>query len=402
MSEKRRDNKKRILRTGESQRQDGRYAYKYIDIKGKTRFIYSWRLEETDKLPKGKRPCEALRIAEKHIQQETDKGLIPDGDGLTVVELVERYASQKVGVKTKTKLAYEWAIRYLEKDDFGYVKISKIKQSDAKEFCMKLQNEGKKSSTVKSFKGVLKPAFQMAIDDDLLLKNPFCFKTNTIIVNNSQKRVALTDDQEKRFMDYIKNSRFSIHYDAIYILLHTGMRISEFCGLTFKDIDLTEKTIDINHQLLRKPNSGPYGGAYVEATKSKSGTRILPMTDDVVVCFKNLLKNRPSPKIEPMVNGKTGFINLNRKGKPTTAVDWQQYFVRIVRSYNKSHTVQLPQITPHICRHTYCSRQARSGMSPKALQYLMGHSSISITLNTYTHLSLENIAEEVARCQNFS
>ena len=59
----------------------------------------------------------------------------------------------------------------------------------------------------------------------------------------------------------------------------------------------------------------------------------------------------------------------------------------------------MPVITPHVCRHTYCSNMAKSGMNPKALQYLMGHSDISVTLNTYTYVNLEDAREEVARIQ---
>ena len=56
-------------------------------------------------------------------------------------------------------------------------------------------------------------------------------------------------------------------------------------------------------------------------------------------------------------------------------------------------------ITPHVCRHTYCSNQAKAGMNPKTLQYLMGHSDIGVTLNTYTHLGLEDAAAEMARME---
>ena len=56
-------------------------------------------------------------------------------------------------------------------------------------------------------------------------------------------------------------------------------------------------------------------------------------------------------------------------------------------------------ITPHVCRHTYCSNQAKAGMNPKTLQYLMGHSDIGVTLNTYTHLGLEDAAEELRRME---
>ena len=65
--------------------------------------------------------------------------------------------------------------------------------------------------------------------------------------------------------------------------------------------------------------------------------------------------------------------------------------------YLLSRKVQMPKITPHVCRHTFCSNMAKSGMNPKALQYLMGHSDIGVTLNTYTHLELDDAQKELER-----
>ena len=81
MSEKRRDNKNRILRNGESQRKDGRYAYKYTDATGKQQFVYSWKLEKTDKLPEGKRDCLSLREKEKQILRDLDDQIAPPWRG---------------------------------------------------------------------------------------------------------------------------------------------------------------------------------------------------------------------------------------------------------------------------------------------------------------------------------
>ncbi len=79
------------------------------------------------------------------------------------------------------------------------------------------------------------------------------------------------------------------------------------------------------------------------------------------------------------------------------ALHWEHYFKHILEKYNSIYRIPLPKITPHVCRHTYCSNMAKSGMNPKALQYLMGHSDIGVTLNTYTHLSYEDAKEEVDR-----
>lgn len=116
MSEKRRDNKKRILRDGESQRSDGMYMYRYTDINGKTKSIYSWRLVETDVTPEGKRDKASLRELEKAVQKELSEGIAPDGGGYTVLGLVKKYTSLKTGVKQTTRAGYGTVINLLKKD----------------------------------------------------------------------------------------------------------------------------------------------------------------------------------------------------------------------------------------------------------------------------------------------
>lgn len=69
--------------------------------------------------------------------------------------------------------------------------------------------------------------------------------------------------------------------------------------------------------------------------------------------------------------------------------------------YNEIYRVQIPNITPHVCRHTYCSNQAKAGMNPKTLQYLMGHSDISVTMNVYMHIGLEDAEKELRQMEEF-
>ena len=85
---------------------------------------------------------------------------------------------------------------------------------------------------------------------------------------------------------------------------------------------------------------------------------------------------------------------------PMVALHWEKYMQHVVAKYNKIYRVQLPKITPHVCRHTFCSNMAKSGMSPKTLQYIMGHSDISVTLNTYTHVQFDDAKEELLRVSN--
>ena len=397
MSEKRRDNRNRILRNGESQRKDGRYAFKYIDATGKPQFVYSWKLEKTDKLPTGKRDDLSLREKEKLIQKDIDDQIVPRGGEMTVEELVRKYLMQKTGVRHNTEANYNFVLNIIKKEEFGKRRIDKVKQSDAKCWLIKLQQDGRGYSSIHSIRGVVRPAFQMAVDDDLIRKNPFEFQLATVVVNDSVTREAITRKQERAFLEFVASDKhFCKYYDGIYILFKTGLRISEFVGLTLADVDMKNRKININHQLQRKRNME----YIIEDTKTSGGTRVVPMTDDVYECFKRIIANRKKPKVEPMICGKSGFLYLDKNDMPMVALHWEKYFQHICEKYNSIYKVQMPKIMPHVCRHTFCSNMAKSGMNPKTLQYIMGHSDIGVTLNTYTHIGFEDAQEELQRVAN--
>ncbi len=278
----------------------------------------------------------------------------------------------------------------------GYTKILEDAGADAKLFLIKLQQDGKGYSTVKTVRGVLRPAYQMAVDDDLLYKNPFNFQLAGVVVNDSVTREAITRDQMKKFLKFVHDDNcYCKYYEVVYILFHTGMRISEFCGLTISDIDFEHHLINIDHQLQRCADMT----LVIQETKTHAGARKIPMTADVEQCFRAIIEDRPTPMYERVVDGHSGFLFLDKDCLPEVALHWENRFSRMVKRYNDIYRVQMPSITPHVCRHTYCSNQAKAGMNPKTLQYLMGHSEIGVTLNTYTHLGLEDAAEELHRME---
>ncbi|MBQ9452021.1 MAG: tyrosine-type recombinase/integrase [Desulfovibrio sp.] len=123
------------------------------------------------------------------------------------------------------------------------------------------------------------------------------------------------------------------------------------------------------------------------------------MPEDVAECFQAILEDREKPRVEKMVDGYSGFLFLDKNGMPLVAMHWEHRFNHMVARYNEIFRIQLPNITPHVCRHTYCSNMAKSGMNPKTLQYLMGHSEIGVTLNTYTHLGLEDAVDEIRKME---
>lgn len=394
MSEKRKDNRGRILRNGEIQESSGRYRYKYVDAFGDAKYVRSWRLDIHDPVPAGKKMEPSLKELEKRIAADMIDQIVPEGGRLTVSDLVEKYVSLRKGVRPSTEAGYRTVINLLKADPFGRQRIDKVKVLDAQEWLVKLQKTGRGYSSIHTIRGVLRPAFQLAVDNGYVRKNPFSFDLGTVIYNDSVTREALSREDEKKFLRFVKEDpHFSKYYDGIYILFNTGLRISEFVGLTLNDLDFDNMKINVDHQLQR--NNGI--GYNIRDTKTESGGRLVLMTEEVAESFKRIIANRKTPKIEPMVDGYIGSLFLDKDEHPMVAMHWEKYFQHIVAKYNGIYKVQMPKVTPHVCRHTFCSRMASARMNPKTLQYIMGHSDISITLNTYTHLGFDDALEEMNR-----
>ena len=372
--------------------------FRYIDEDGKEKNVYSWRLDKNDPMPKGKKREPSLREKEKQIEADLFDRIVTNGGNYTVLELVEKYVSLKTGVRHNTVAGYKTVINMLKKESFGNLRIDKVRLSDAKAWLIKLQQiDGRGYSSIHSIRGVLRPAFQMAVDDDLLRKNPFEFELASVIVNDSVTREAITRKQQRDLLKFIQEDKhFSRYYDAIYILFHTGLRISEFCGLTISEIEFGEMRIKVDHQLQRTAQMQ----YVIEEPKTDKGIRYVPMTEAVAACFRRIIANRKTPKVEPMVEGYAGFLFLDKNDMPMVALHWEKYMEHIIQKYNRIYRIQMPKVTPHVCRHTFCSNMAKSGMNPKTLQYIMGHADISVTLNTYTHVNFDDAKEEVYRIAN--
>ena len=314
MSEKRRDNRNRILREGEYQRTDGRYRYRYIDEDGKEKNVYSWHLDKNDPTPRGKKRELSLREKEKQIQADLFDHIVTNGGNYTVVELVEKYVSLKTGVSHNTRAGYKTVINILNKEAFGKQRIDKVRLSDAKAWLIKLQQvDGRGYSSIHSIRGVLRPAFQLAVDDDLIRKNPFGFELASVIVNDSVTREAITRKQERELLKFIKEDKhFCRYYDAIFILFNTGLRISEFCGLTFSDIEFDQKRIKVDHQLQRTSQMQ----YVIQDPKTESGIRYVPMSEEVVACFRRILANRMGRSRRKSAPCPEGLPPGNRRARP--------------------------------------------------------------------------------------
>ncbi|CCL09316.1 Integrase [Clostridioides difficile] len=389
---KRQDNKGRNLRLGESQRKDGRYVYKYTDVFGKPQFVYAWKLVPTDKTPTGKRDDKSLREKERQIKKDLDDGIDTIGGKMTVCQLYAKKNNQKKNIKRNTEIGRQYLMNALENDPLGMRAIDTVKQSDAKEWAIRMNDKGYSYKTIDNYKRSLKASFYMAIQDDCIRKNPFHFKLSDVLEDDTEPKVILTPEQEEKLLSFMETDNvYSKYRDEVILLLETGLRISELCGLT-THIDMLNRVINIDHQLLRDTEVG----YYISTPKTKNGKRELPLTERAYQALERILKNRG--KAQPLVvDGYSNFLFLNREGLPKVAGNYESMVRGLIKKYNKTHEDKLPNITPHSFRHTYCTNMANKGMNPNTLQYIMGHANITMTLGYYAHGTFQSAKAELER-----
>ena len=375
MTEKRRDNKGRVLKDGESQRKNGTYDYRYTDIHKKRRCIYAKSLTE-------------LRRKEADIQRDLADGVDYAAGEITVGELVDRYIKLKRGLKQNSMRAYGSAVNRVHSDPFGQRKIRTVKLSDAKGWFVALHDSGIKQNTIGVLQSIVRPAFEMAVDDDMIRKNPFKFKLSDVVPNDAYLRDALTKEQQEQYLQFIRDYGQNNYYDDIVVLLGTGMRVSEMYGLVCPgDIDFDNRCIHVARQLCRTAKK-PY---FITPPKTKSGERYIPMTDSVYMALRRVLRARAAPKMEMQVDGYSGFVFLDKNGNPKVAMHLQNYMRDMRQKYINLFGNTFPKVTPHVLRHTFCTNAQQAGLDVKSLQYLMGHSNASVTLDVYTHSNYEAV-----------
>ena len=194
--------------------------------------------------------------------------------GFTTAGLCEKYIALKSNIKHSTLDNYRYALDIIRTDEIAELPAVSLCPSDAKSFLGRLQASGRSYSAILSARSVLKQSYGSAVEDGLLKRNPFDFPVSEAVVNTSGKRQALTREQRDSFLKFVRDTKgLSANYDTFYILFHTGLRVSELCGLTLSDIDLKARSVKVSHQLQRTRDMR----YIVETTKTESGARVLPV-----------------------------------------------------------------------------------------------------------------------------
>lgn len=395
MSEKRRDNKGRLLRMGESQRKDGKYEFKYVDFDGERKTIYSWRLVKSDSSPANKRQDLSLREKEEQIQTKLISGIVSKPHKKTLNDEFRVHMSIKK-YENSTRENYEYMWEKFIQNTIGRADITMIKKSDIKKFYAEKSNAGLADGTIQMLHKMIHPSLQIAVDDELIRKNPAdgCCKEYT---STSKEKVALTYEEEQEFLEYLQTCRSRQQYNLLFrVMLGTSCRIGEIMGLTWADVDMKNRTVSIDHSVLYRKKDGKVQ-FYAKSTKSENGVRQIPMTEDVYECFKELSKNRFLHPSAVDIDGYQNFVFTSGKGKPLYPANINKALYRIVDRYNKETGKKLPRISNHIFRHTGCTRMAEAEIDPNTMMYVMGHGNLKLIMKTYDHVNLDRAKKQMKK-----
>ena len=415
MSEKRRDSKNRILQNGESQRKDGKYEFKYVDVNGTRRSAYSWKLVATDKVPEGKR-CElSLREMEKQIRRDLEDGISTHiANSITLNELFDTYMSTKE-LKQSTRTNYMYMYKNYVSDVIGKRRIGSIKYSDIKKFYNSLILEKKfKPNSMEIINTILHPVFTMAVRDGYIRVNPSDGVMAEIKKSHNwekPKRHALTEEQQAKFIDFVANSETYNHWlPLLTVFLGTGCRVGEIIGLTWDDCDFAEGIISINHNLIYRQQDDGKCEMHITTPKTESGKRIVPMFEAV---RKALLQEKKQQMKQgfnsTIIDGYSGFIFTNRCGYVHNPQTINRAIKRIYTACNEQEVEQakkehrqpvlIPHFSVHNLRHTFCTRFCENETDLKIIQEIMGHSDITTTMNIYNEATKERKQESFARLE---
>ena len=388
--------------------------YKYRDVDGKEKFVYSWTLTGTDRTPNGKAPSACLRDMEKEIAK---KLLLYDPktpkDEITFSEFYEGFIASKDGtVRQSTIDSYNNIYDTHFEKAFGDMLISSITTDNVKALYLSMWRErGLKPSTCHNAHRLLHLVFETALYKGIIPTNP----TNGVYrevfprgAAKSSKKLALSQTQQDEFISYLyRHPEFEKYAALIIFLLGTGCRSGEAAGLTWDDCDFDRNEIHVRRTLVYchtkyVPGEPRY---YMNPPKTESGMRMIPMLPQV---RHALLREKERQDREGRniicFQGITGFVFSIKKTRPLISSTVDKKLLEIIEKYNleaaaaaKAYNktpVLLPKFSLHTLRHTFCSFLCENDVNIKTIQQVMGHSTIGVTMDIYTHISPEKAKDD--------
>ena len=415
MDDRRRDKKGRLLKTGESQRADGRYMYRYIDVCGERQTVYSWRLTESDSVPRGKKAEPSLREKELEIEKANSNYLLYNAGKMTLNELFEQYISlklrtKKTRVKTVSNYRSVWN-RNMRDRPCANMPLDQLRRNHFINLYQDMLDDGVGTGSITLLNKNIGAILNYAVDEGYIGRNysKGCLKEVEVYTN---KRDALSLTEQKILLEYIASNRiYQYGYWMVVFMIETALRCSEMAGMTWNDVDLKNGFVTVDHQLLYEyfELGSSRKRLQIVPPKTKSSIRRVPLSREAV----HALREQKSYlfRIGKLQNYQIGeyrdFVFLTSRNTLWEVGKLDHWLHNVVDSYNEEEQEKaqkekrkaklLPRISAHVLRHTGCTRMAESGMDMKTVQRIMGHNSWQMTMNVYNHVDDNRMRREIEK-----
>lgn len=394
-----------ILKEGEYQRKNGTFEYKWRDKRGNRHSIYAKTLDE-------------LRDKEIDVLKDVIDGIRTDKNIITINDLYYRWLQLKKGLKNNTFQNYQFCYRQFVECDFGKTKLIDIKRTDVRAFYNYLADSRHlKITTIDNIHTVLHQVLELGVEDDYLRYNPSdnaLKELKRAHNHDSEKRRALTLEEQTLFEDFLsRQGQYHRWYPIFTVMMWTGMRVGEICGLRWSDIDLENETISVNHTLVYYDRGGNERcGFAVNTPKTDAGTRIIPMLPKVKEAFlmEKEYQEEVGLKCNVTIDGYTDFIFINRFGNTQHQATLNKALRRIIRdcnydvldkNKNLEDVVILPKFSNHSLRHTFTTRMCEAGVNIKAMQDILGHADVETTMDIYAEATKDLKIKELINFEQY-
>ena len=355
------------LPSGISQRKDGRFCGRFVNRFGKRRCVYGKTVSEVKR-----------KMAQEQANDNRGKGVY---DTMTLDEWhriwMESYVSE---LSRATISSYETEYRIHVRDILGWREMDSIRPIDIKGLLAGMAEKGLSQSTIYAVRKILSGMFRAARENELVTTNPVS-PVKLPKAREEEHLRALTVGEQNLLLS---ESHRCVYDTFIRAQLSSGLRCGELAGLDIKDIDFSQRIIHVRQALSRYSVNNRMV-LDLHPPKTKTSIRSIPMTDMFEQAVKAELKHRPEMS-SAYKERFGGLVFRNSAGNPVTTGAYNEALKRLVDDINALGGERIDHFSSHCLRHTFCTRLIENNVSPKTVQYIMGHANVSVTMQIYTHV----------------
>lgn len=384
------DLKGKELGEGLCQIKDGRYVGRYTDKYGKRKSIYGHKLKEVkDKLNR------QTYLSKMDVSDEVYSKM-------TVDELYKKWMNYKAKTIKQSSLAVYENHYYNSLKCFETVKITNISTDMLQEMFDELSNRMTPQS-VCGYASTVKGIFSFAVQRGYLVVNPMTaviLQKNlniALVTTKKRERKFFTQEQIERLIRFAKEKNRK-HIELYRLILLTGMRCGEAVALTWDDIDFQNRIIHVNKTFAYIQGHTIKNITYTQTPKSATSVRDIPLCKEAEILLMEYKGSKYSSDT---------FVFINVLKQPHHSGVVSITFKRLVTDYNRYETEKareegrtpklMPEVSIHALRHTFATRCFEKKIDPKVVQKYLGHSSISMTMDLYTHVSREKLRDDIEK-----